>query len=153
MEEQTPADSWEEDRPATPTPIGGALKAGRANRFKWAMLTAIVLLGATVLVGLWLAFTAHAPTTIETDAASGDLLVKGPESDFVGTVDGRFEGHGIRIEGLPAYRDIARRGDALRAVCALRADPTAQWSDNSDTLRAHLTAPELDRICSEAAAS
>ncbi len=153
MEEHTPADSWEEGRPATPTPIGAALKAARARRFKWAMLTAIVLLGTTVLIGLWLALSAHAPTTIETDAASGDLLVRGPESEFVGSVAGRVDGHGVRIEGLPPYRDIAGRGDALRAVCALRSDPTAQWSENSDTLRAHLSAEEFDRLCSEASAS
>lgn len=129
------------------TTIGEPLKRRRKGRFKAAMILAMGLLAVTLLTALWLAFTADAPTTVDTDPATGALVVTGPEQEFVGRVDGRIEGQAVSVLGLPAYDAIADNVQALASVCGLRHDPTAQWSEGSETLRAHLNAPELDRLC------
>tara|TARA_B100000378_G_scaffold94155_1_gene74370 strand:+ start:52963 stop:53367 length:405 start_codon:yes stop_codon:yes gene_type:complete len=129
------------------TAIGEPLKSRRQSRFKGAMILAMGLLAITMVVAIWLAFTADAPTEITTNPATGALVVSGPEQDFVGRVDGRIDGQDISVLGLPAYHELADNAEALAMVCALRADPTAQWSEGSETLRAHLNSPEMTRYC------
>ena len=111
------------------------------------MILAMCLLAVTVVAAIWLAFTADAPTEVETDPATGALVVSGPEQEFVGRVDGRIRGQEVSVLGLPAYHALAENAEALALVCALRVDPEAQWSEGSDTLRAHLNSPEMMRYC------
>ena len=111
------------------------------------MILAMTLLAITVVAAIWLAFTADAPTELATDPATGALVISGPEQDFVGRVDGRVRGQDVTVIGLPAYHVLADNAEALALVCSLREDPTAQWSEGSETLRAHLNSPEMTRYC------
>lgn len=129
------------------TTIGEPLKKQRQSRFRAAMILAMCLLAITVTAAIWLAFTADAPTEIETNPATGALTVSGPEQEFVGRVDGRVDGQEVSVLGLPAYHELAGNAEALALVCALRVDPTAQWSEGSETLRAHLNAAEMTEYC------
>ena len=129
------------------TTIGEPLKRRRQSRFKAAMILALFLLALTISVAIWLAFTADASTQVETNPATGAIVVSGPEQEFVGRVDGRANGREISVLGLPAYHALAENAEALSVVCALRTDPTAQWSNDSEMLRAHLNSPEMARYC------
>ncbi|WP_230292656.1 hypothetical protein [Croceicoccus sp. Ery5] len=129
------------------TSIGEPLRKQRQGRFKGAMILAMALLAITVLAAIWLAIAADAPTIVETDPETGTLVISGPEQEFVGRVDGRYQGRNVSVIGLPAYGELIENAEALAAICALRTDPTAQWSENSESLRAHLNGPELDRYC------
>ena len=133
----------------TVTAGGTPRKIRRQKRFRAAMILAMTLLAITVAAAIWLAFTADAPTEVTTDPATGALVISGPEQDFVGRVDGRVRGQEVSVLGLPAYHTLAGDAEALALVCALRADPTAQWSPGSETLRAHLNSPEMTRYCTD----
>ena len=111
------------------------------------MILAMTLLAITMVVAIFLAFTADAPTAVGTDPSTGALVVSGPEQEFVGRVDGRVRGQDVTVLGLPAYHVLADNAEALALVCALRTDPAAQWSEGSETLRAHLNSPEMTRYC------
>jgi hypothetical protein len=119
----------------------------RSRRHNWAVLGSIALLIATIAIGIWLAFAVEAPTTVTVDQESGAIAIEGPESEFVGFVTGSYEGKAVTISGLPAVEPVMEYPIAWRALCSLRKDDSADWSQAATSLRGYLTSEKIDDFC------
>lgn len=120
---------------------------GSSGRVKWTILISTGLLIVTVVVALWLAFAVNVGTTVTVDPGSGAIVIEGPESDFAGSVHGVHRSRPVTISGLPGVEEIREDSAARRAFCAVLHDPTTDWSQASEFLRAHLHSERVEILC------